>query len=84
MFNDSGASCLEERTKQVLNSAPGSQPWFERYIRVFCRRVFLDKSADNAERGFWLCKLLQSRPLVFQARLIYILYGPLNEDGRLN
>ena len=67
----------------MLNSAPGSQPWYERYIRVFCRQVFLDKSGDNAERGFWLCKILQPWPLVFQARLLYILYGPLSENGRL-
>ncbi|XP_068674626.1 F-box only protein 47-like [Montipora foliosa] len=76
-----GASCLDDRIRQVLRSTPGSQPWHERYIRVFCREIFLDKSGDLNETGFWLCKILKPWPLVFQARLLYIIYGPVNEDN---
>ncbi|XP_074637810.1 F-box only protein 47-like [Acropora palmata] len=76
-----GASCLDDRIRQVLRSLPGSQPWYERYIRVFCREIFLDKSSDLNEKGFWLCKILKPWPLVFQARLLYIIYGPVNEDN---
>lgn len=77
----SGASCLDDRIRQVLRSTPGTQPWYERYIRVFCREIFLDKACDLAEKGFWLCKVLKPWPLVFQARLLYILYGPVNDDN---
>ena len=65
----------------MLRSTPGSQPWYERYIRVFCRQIFLDKASDFVEKGFWLCKILKPWPLVFQARLLYILYGPVNDDN---
>ncbi|XP_078349063.1 F-box only protein 47-like [Oculina patagonica] len=76
-----GASCLDDRISQVLRSTPGSQPWYEKYIRVFCREIFLDKASDLVEKGFWLCKILKPWPLVFQARLLYILYGPVNDDN---
>ena len=72
---------MDDRIRQVLRSPPGSQPWYERYIRVFCREIFLDKASDPTERGFWLCKILKPWPLVFQARLIYILYGPVNDEN---
>ncbi|KAJ7390996.1 F-box only protein 47 [Desmophyllum pertusum] len=45
-----GASCLDDRIQQVLRSTPGSQPWYERYIRVFCREIFLDKASDLVEK----------------------------------
>ena len=48
---------------------------------MFCREIFLDKANDFVEKGFWLCKILKPWPLVFQARLLYILYGPVNDDN---
>lgn len=81
LYSFLGASCLDDRIRQVLRSSPGSQPWYERYIRVFCREIFLDKSSDLTEKGFWLCKILKPWPLVFQARLLYILYGPVNDEN---
>lgn len=48
---------------------------------MFCREIFLDKASDLVEKGFWLCKILKPWPLVFQARLLYILYGPVNDDN---
>ena len=48
---------------------------------MFCREVFLDKASDTTERAFWLSKILRPWPYVFQARLLFILYGPLSDDG---
>ena len=59
-------------------------PWYEKYIRVFYREIFLDKADDGAELGFWLCQMLSSLPLVYQARMLYILYGPEDTDGISN
>ncbi|XP_031572953.1 F-box only protein 47-like [Actinia tenebrosa] len=78
-----GASCLDERIEKVLNSSPGTYPWFEKYIRVFCREIFLNKALDDQDRGFWLSTILKPWPLVFQARLLYILYGPFYRDTGL-
>ncbi|KAK3700884.1 hypothetical protein QZH41_012700, partial [Actinostola sp. cb2023] len=78
-----GASCLDERLEKVLNSTPGTFPWFEKYIRIFCREVFLNKAFDEPDRGFWLSTILKPWPLVFQARLLYILYGPYYRDTGL-
>ena len=72
---------MDEKISAVLHTAPASQPWYERYIRVFCREVFLDKASDTTERAFWLSKILRPWPYVFQARLLFILYGPLSDDG---
>ncbi|XP_001627407.2 F-box only protein 47 [Nematostella vectensis] len=80
-----GASCLDERMHKVLHTAPGSHPWFERYIRVFCREIFLDKASDRQEKLFWLTSILKPWPIVCKARLLYIIYGPVfNESGFIN
>ena len=71
-----GASRVDERLNQALNKGLGSLPWYEKYVRVFYREIFLDKAEDEAELGFWLSQMLAPLPLVFQARMLYILYGP--------
>ena len=54
-----------------------------RYIRVFCREIFLNK-ACKTERGFWMAQILKNYPMFFQARLLFILYGPTDhENGKL-
>lgn len=67
---------MDERLNQALNKGLGSLPWYEKYVRVFYREIFLDKAEDEAELGFWLSQMLAPLPLVFQARMLYILYGP--------
>lgn len=71
---------MDERLDKVLNTTPGTYPWFEKYIRVFCREIFLNKAFDECDRGFWLSTILKPWPLVFQARVLYILYGPYHRD----
>eukprot|EP00794_Sanderia_malayensis_P018120 gene18120-19930_t len=75
-----GASLLEERIKQVLKSSPGSHPGFERYIRIFCREIFLNKS-EQADLSFWLAQILKAWPMCLQAKILFVLYGPMNEDS---
>eukprot|EP00795_Rhopilema_esculentum_P011340 gene11340-21531_t len=74
-----GASLLEERIEKVLKSEPGKYPGYERYIRVFCREIFLDKS-DSSEVAFWLAQLLKPLPMCFQSNLLFILYGPTDSE----
>lgn len=47
---------------------------------MFYREIFLDKAEDGGEIGFWLSQILSPLPLVFQARVVYILYGPEDPD----
>ena len=75
-----GASRVDERLNETLIKGPGAKPWYEKYVRVFYREIFLDKADDGAELGFWLCQMLSPLPLVYQARMLYILYGPEDSD----
>lgn len=43
-------------------------------LRHFMWAVFLTEAKD--EEATWLCRLLKPWPLVFRAKLLYILYGP--------
>jgi len=70
-----GASLLEERISHVLKSKPGTLPGYERYVRVFCREIFLNK-ASSTDKSFWMAQILKPFPMCFQARLMYMLYGP--------
>jgi hypothetical protein len=47
--------------------------------------VFLDQAAKlgEGEYGFWLTQVLRQWPITFQARLLYLLTAPENEDGIL-
>ena len=56
--------------------------FFYRYIRVFCREIFLNK-ACKTERGFWMAQILKPYPMFFQARLLFILYGPTDLENGL-
>lgn len=78
-----GASRVDERLDEALKRGPGSKPWYEKYVRVFYREIFLDKADDGAELGFWLCQMLSPLPLVYQARMLYILYGPEDSNEEL-
>lgn len=61
----------------------GVSPRLEIQIRLFCRNVLLDHWQSSRDTLFWLTRILKPWPMVNQARLIYIIYGPLTLDGRL-
>lgn len=51
---------------------------------MFCREIFLNK-ACKTERGFWMAQILKPYPMFFQARLLFILYGPTDlENGKFS
>ncbi|RXM91947.1 F-box only protein 47 [Acipenser ruthenus] len=63
--------------------ALGVSPRLEIQIRLFCRNVLLDHWQSSRDTLFWLTRILKPWPMVNQARLIYIIYGPLILDGRI-
>ncbi len=73
---------LEQRVSKVLLSGPASLPWHEKDIRQLLRLVFLAPARTDAEYGFWLTQILKPWPIVFQARLLYIITGPEEQNGR--
>ena len=60
-----------------LVSHAGSHADMELQVRLFFRRVFLNHSASKAEKAFWLNLILKPFPLVHQARILFMLYGPM-------
>jgi len=54
----------------------GSQSETELQVRLFFRRVFLNHSSLKTEKAFWLNLVLKPFPLVHQARVLFLLYGP--------
>ena len=54
----------------------GAQWEMELQVRLFFRRVFLNHSCLKTEKAFWLNLVLKPFPLVHQARLLFLLYGP--------
>lgn len=60
----------------------GLKKYQERQIRLYCRHVLLDHWPNQPVKQFWLNLLLSPWPLVSQARLLFILYGPSLPDGK--
>nr|XP_032805183.1 F-box only protein 47 [Petromyzon marinus] len=53
-------------------------------VKCVCRRVLLDPCLFHSERLFWLGQILKPWPLVSQARLLFVIYGPYCEhEGRV-
>lgn len=73
-------TCLLKNVKLVMGSKSGSHQRLEFEIRCFYRRVFLDHSASLQDRAFWLTRILKPWPLVYQARLLFLLYGPVMSE----
>lgn len=58
--------------------------WYqELQLRLFCRQVLLDPWPNRPECQFWLMRLLKPWPMVSQAHLLFILYGPLLPEGKI-
>ncbi|XP_010878499.2 F-box only protein 47 [Esox lucius] len=74
---------LPQKIKSVVTGKPGVCQRLELQIRGFCRQVLLEPWSSHRDTLFWLTRILQPWPMVSQARLLFILYGPLLPDGSL-
>lgn len=58
--------------------------WYqELQLRLFCRQVLLDPWLNQPDSQFWLMQLLKPWPIVSQAHLLFILYGPMLPEGKI-
>ncbi|KAM8857353.1 F-box only protein 47-like [Synchiropus picturatus] len=69
------------RIESSFRGKHGARELMEIQLRNFCRNVFLNHWSDQKEYQFWLVELLNPWPLVVQAQLLFILFGPLMPDG---
>ncbi|XP_066442026.1 F-box only protein 47 [Eleutherodactylus coqui] len=75
---------LPRKIQTLVSSKPGTAYKLELRMRLFCRHVFLDNWNLRRDSAFWLTRLLKPWPMVNQARLLYIFYGPVNSvDGHI-
>lgn len=78
--------CGVIRKKQVcllVAPSPGVRWHQELQLRLFCRQVLLDPWPNQPDCQFWLALLLKPWPMVSQAHLLFILYGPLLPEGKI-
>ncbi|NWS29442.1 FBX47 protein, partial [Polioptila caerulea] len=76
-------SNLARKVQTVVSSKPGSARRLELRIRLFCRGVLLSGSR-RGDSAFWLTRILKPWPMVNQARLLYIIFGPVSSrDGHV-
>ncbi|XP_074515793.1 F-box only protein 47-like [Sebastes fasciatus] len=74
---------LLQKIEAVITGKPGVG-WYQKLqLRLFCRQVLLDPWSNQSECHFWLTQLLKPWPMVCQAHLLFILYGPLLPQGAL-
>ncbi|XP_062311954.1 F-box only protein 47-like isoform X2 [Osmerus eperlanus] len=74
---------LPRKIQSVVTGKPGACQFLELQIRLFCRQVLLDPWQHRRDTLFWLTRILKPWPMVSQARLLFILYGPLLSDSCL-
>uniref|UniRef100_A0A8C5DW21 FBXO47 ARM repeats region domain-containing protein n=1 Tax=Gouania willdenowi TaxID=441366 RepID=A0A8C5DW21_GOUWI len=74
---------LLQKTEGVVMAKPGVCRHQELQLRLFCRHVLLNPWLDQSEGQFWLMLLLKPWPLFNQAKILFILYGPLLPEGVL-
>ncbi|XP_071386507.1 F-box only protein 47-like [Centroberyx affinis] len=74
---------LPHKIELVVTGKPGGSCYQELQLRLFCRQVLLDQWPSRQDSVFWLTRILKPWPMVSQARLLFILYGPLLPDGTL-
>ncbi|XP_069808467.1 F-box only protein 47 isoform X2 [Dendropsophus ebraccatus] len=75
---------LPQKMKSLVSGRPGSSYRVELCVRLFCRHVLLDHWTHRNDSAFWLTRLLKPWPIVNQARLLYIFYGPVSTiDGHV-
>ncbi|NWI96730.1 FBX47 protein, partial [Pitta sordida] len=71
-------SNLAKKVQTVVSSKAGSCRKLELRIRLYCRRVLLNHWTHSSDSAFWLTRILKPWPIVNQARLLYILFGPVS------
>ncbi|NWH88180.1 FBX47 protein, partial [Aegithalos caudatus] len=77
-------SNLARKVQTVVSSKPGSARRLELRIRLFCRGVLLSPGSHRSDSAFWLTRILKPWPMVNQARLLYIIFGPVSSrDGHV-
>ncbi|KAG8514871.1 F-box only protein 47, partial [Galemys pyrenaicus] len=69
---------LSRKMQTVVCSKPGSARKLELRIRLFCRNVLLDHWIHQSDSAFWLTRILKPWPMVNQARLLYVIFGPIS------
>ncbi|NP_001008777.2 F-box only protein 47 [Homo sapiens] len=75
---------LCRKIQMAVCSKPGSAQKLELRIRLFCRNVLLDHWTHRSDSAFWLTRILKPWPMVNQARLLYIIFGPISpQDGQV-
>ncbi|XP_039943070.1 F-box only protein 47 isoform X2 [Hirundo rustica] len=75
---------LAQKVQTVVSSKPGSSRRLELRIRLFCREVLLSPGSRRSDSAFWLTRILKPWPMVNQARLLYIIFGPVSpRDGHV-
>uniref|UniRef100_A0A8C3QIJ1 F-box protein 47 n=1 Tax=Cyanoderma ruficeps TaxID=181631 RepID=A0A8C3QIJ1_9PASS len=76
---------LARKVQTVVSSKPGSARRLELRIRLFCRAVLLfSPGSRRSDSAFWLTRILKPWPMVNQARLLYIIFGPVSSrDGHV-
>uniref|UniRef100_A0A8C0VIP6 F-box protein 47 n=1 Tax=Cyanistes caeruleus TaxID=156563 RepID=A0A8C0VIP6_CYACU len=75
-------SNLARKVQTVVSSKPGSARRLELRIRLYCRGVLLSPGSHRSDCAFWLTRILKPWPMVNQARLLYIIFGPVSSrDG---
>nr|XP_009487338.1 PREDICTED: F-box only protein 47 [Pelecanus crispus] len=76
-------SNLPRKVQTVVSSKPGSARKLELRIRLYCRSVLLNHWIHQSDSAFWLTRILKPWPMVNQARLLYIIFGPVSSlDGK--
>lgn len=76
---------LQRKIQSLVGSRPGSSYNLELRVRLFCRHVLLDHWTQRTDSAFWLSRLLKPWPIVNQARLLYIFFGPVSTiDGHVS
>ncbi|XP_019405813.1 PREDICTED: F-box only protein 47 isoform X2 [Crocodylus porosus] len=77
-------SNLPRKMQTVVSSKPGSARKLELRIRLYCRSVLLNHWIHRSDSAFWLTRILKPWPMVNQARLLYIIFGPVSSlDGHV-
>ncbi|KAI5107446.1 hypothetical protein C0J45_3084, partial [Silurus meridionalis] len=74
---------LQWKIEGAVTSNPGACHWLEQEIRFFCRGVMFEQWKNRRDAYFWLTCILRPWPIINQARLLFILFGPLQSDGKL-
>uniref|UniRef100_G1QD54 F-box protein 47 n=1 Tax=Myotis lucifugus TaxID=59463 RepID=G1QD54_MYOLU len=69
---------LSRKMQTIVFSKPGNSRKLELRIRLFCRNVLFDHWTHRSDSAFWLTRILKPWPMVNQARLLYIIFGPIS------